>query len=127
LGAFSPAAGAPAAGENRAFRGYAVAPATPPLRGAVSASHPYNRLRSLKASFAVKVGACFHFEIGITTAFLRTTLLIKLIERSIRIVQKLQFLQAKHDGNSKPISSAYQVSLGRHTAHLRSFPNNIHT
>jgi hypothetical protein len=69
-GAFSPAAGAPAAGENRAFRGCAIAPATPPLRGAVSAPHPYNRLRCIKAICLINLEMFLIFETGIAV---RTT------------------------------------------------------
>jgi hypothetical protein len=52
LGAFSPAAGAPAAGENRAFRGCALSRSG---RGAsaASASHPYNRIARLNAQSAL--------------------------------------------------------------------------
>jgi hypothetical protein len=38
----------------------------------------------------------FIFEIGIDVTFLHTVL----IEKPIRVVQKLQFLQAKHDGHA---------------------------
>jgi hypothetical protein len=76
LGAFSPVAGAPATGENRAFRSNS----SPPcgvcgiIRPAISAPDGktvqrtvlcFNRLRGLKASFAVKVDADFRFETGI--------------------------------------------------------------
>jgi hypothetical protein len=68
LGAFSPAAGTPAAGENRAFRGCALSRSghIAPRRGRrVLLRNPYNRLRYIKAFFAVKVDADFRFEIGI--------------------------------------------------------------
>jgi hypothetical protein len=63
------------AGENRAFRGCAlsrsghIAPqGAPPAGRCVLLRNPYNRLRYLKASFAVKVDADFRFEIVIAAA-----------------------------------------------------------
>jgi hypothetical protein len=48
LGAFSPAAGAPASGENRAFRGYALSRSghAAPTGRRVLLRNPYNRLRA---------------------------------------------------------------------------------
>jgi hypothetical protein len=84
----------PMAGKNRAFRGCALSRSghAAPIGRRVLLRNPYNRLRYLRAPFAVKVDACFLFEIGIpdrAVIFLSETMRVRLDKNLAQITPVL--------------------------------------